>query len=111
MNRKPLESDWKTYREHVSAWRERYLEKKNQEIVAILEDEGRTPTERFWEARRAMDEEAEILTDCLEGHSRSKMYWNLVLMRGHDLILDEDLNAFSHELRESVLRSARGLSG
>ncbi|MDY7092710.1 MAG: multidrug transporter [Acidobacteriota bacterium] len=109
MHNKPLESDWKIYRERVSEWRERYLEKKNQEIVAILEDEGKTPTERFWEARRAMDEEADILTTCLDGHSRSKMSWNLLLMHGHGLVLDEDLEEFSDGLRESILRSSREL--
>lgn len=109
MPNKPLESDWKIYRERVSEWRERYLEKKNKEIVAILEDEEKKPTERFWEARRAMDEEAGILTDCLDGHSRSKMSWNLFLMHGHGLVLDEDLDEFSDGLRESILRSSREL--
>jgi hypothetical protein len=48
---KPKESDWKTFRKIVPELRERYLTEKNKEIVAIFMDEGRTPTERFWDAR------------------------------------------------------------
>ena len=47
MERKPKESDWKTFQKVVPELRERYLEEKNKEIVAIFTDEGRTPTQRF----------------------------------------------------------------
>lgn len=50
--RKLIKSDWKTFQSMVPELRERYLTEKNKEIVAIFMDEGRTPTERFWDARR-----------------------------------------------------------
>jgi hypothetical protein len=110
MERKPLESDWKTFRKLVSEWRERYLQKKNDEIIEILTDESKTPTERFWDAKERMKEEAKILVDCLDGHSRSKMAWYLLLMHRHELIQDYDLKEFSEALREQILTSSRSLA-
>jgi len=103
---KPLESDWKTFRRRVPQWRERYLDRTNEEIAARLTDETKTPTERFWEAKDAVDEEAKILVDCLDGHSRSNMKLHLLLMYRHGLVMDADLNAFSDALREWVLMAS-----
>lgn len=107
MNRKPKESDWKIFRKRVPEWRERYLNGKNKEIVAVLTDKERTPTKQFWDAKEKMETEAKILARCLDGHSRSSMHWYLCLMYGHGLIQDADLEEFSQELREQILTSSR----
>ncbi len=107
MERKPLESDWKTFKKRVPEWRERFLLKKNEEIIGILSDESKTPTERFWDAKTRMKEEAKILVDCLDGHSRSKMEWYLFLMHRHGLIQDADLKEFSEPLRELIREHRR----
>jgi hypothetical protein len=109
MERKPLESDWKTFRKRVPEWREQYLLKKNEEIIAILTDERKPPTERFWDAKKRMKEEAKTLVDCLDGHSRSKMQWYLLLMHRYGLIQDSDLREFSEAIREQILTSSRAL--
>jgi hypothetical protein len=103
---KPLESDWKTFWKGVPEWRERYLLKKNEEIIGVLTDERKTPTERFWDAKKRMKEEAKILTDCLDGHSRSKMHWYLILMYRYGLVQDSDLSQFSEPLRNQILASS-----
>ncbi|MFQ5637596.1 MAG: hypothetical protein ACE5IR_06325 [bacterium] len=82
---------------------------KNQEVLAVLTDDNKTPTEQFWDAKQKMKEEAKILIDCLDGHSRSKMNWYLFLMYSHGLIQDADLEEFSQELRKHILASSRGL--
>ena len=105
-----MESDWKTFAKRVPEWRERYLLKKNEEIIGILTDESKTPTERFWDAKKKMKEEAKVLVDCLDGHSRSKMQRYLLLMHLHGLIQDSDLNEFSEALREQILTSSRALT-
>lgn len=107
MSDKPLESDWKTFRKRVPEWRERYLRVKNEEIVAILTDRDRSPTEQFWNAKEKMSDEARILVDCLDGHSRSKMFRYLLLMYRHGLVGDEDLEEFSAGLRQDILAVAR----
>jgi hypothetical protein len=102
MHSKPLESDWKVFRERVLEWRERYLETRNAELVRILTDDRRTPTERFWEVKKCLDEDAKLLRDLLDGHSRSKMEWFLILMCGHGFIGEADLDEFSDGLRERI---------
>ena len=109
MESKPKESDWKVFRRRVPEWRERYLSLKNQEIIAILTEKDKTPTEQFWDAKEKMKEEARILVDCLDGHSRSKMDWYLFLMYRHGLIQNADLEEFSEELREQIRASLRRL--
>lgn len=111
MNTKPLESDWKTLHKRVPEWRERYLAEKNKEIAAILTDDAETPTDRFWRAKKRIEEEARILCDCLDGHSRSKMQWYLLLMYRYGLVVDKDLDEFSDMLRQEILNRNRGSVG
>jgi hypothetical protein len=103
MSKNVKESDWRAFRDSLVEWRERYLETTTQEIADVLQEEGASPTERFWNAKERIDEEATILRDCLDGHSRSKMDMHLVLMYRHGLIDDADLERFSDELRNWVL--------
>jgi len=65
-------SDWKIFGVRVPEWRERYLRRKNQELVELLGDEALTPTVRFWRAKDRMGEEVWVLTTCLDGHSKEK---------------------------------------
>ena len=101
-----LAADWRLMRRRVPEWRERYLARKNEEIAAVLQDETKTPTERFWEAKEIMDKEARILADCLNGHSRAKMVHYLLRMYCSGLIDRADLEEFSPELRERILAAA-----
>ena len=100
-------SDWKVFRRRVPEWRERYLRLRNEEVVGLLRDEALTPTERFWQAKERMAEEARVLQACLDGHSKRKVAWYLSLMYGHEMIGEDDLDEFSEGLRASV-RLAQG---
>lgn len=102
-----MESDWKIFRKRVPEWRERYLATKNQEIIRILTAEITTATEQFWNAKHRMEEEAQTLVNCLDGHSRSKMQWYLFMMYQYELIRDADLEEFSENLRKQVIASSK----
>ena len=104
MNSKPRESDWKIFRGRVPAWRERYLEKINREVLAIVTEGGRTPTERFWNAKEKMDEQAKVLASLLDDYSRSTMFRTLWSMHLQGFVVDEDLEEFSRELRDEICR-------
>lgn len=99
------ESDWKLFRKHAPEWRERYLEKKNREIINTLTQDGKTPTELFWETRDMMEKESRTLVDCFDGHSRSKLYWFITLMYDRDVIDSDDLNGFSDDFRQELKRA------
>jgi len=59
-----------------------------------------------------MRKEAKILENCFGRHSRSNMYFSLVIMIGHGLLLRSDVTEFSEELRLQLNRSfdERGIS-
>jgi hypothetical protein len=48
-----------------------------------------------------------MLTDCFDGHSRSRLTWFLLLMYRRGVIDGADLTGFSDELRDEM-SSARG---
>ncbi len=108
---KTKESDWKLFSKHVPGWRERYLERKNQEIADLLTSQEGTPTERFWSTLKKMKEEKHKLVECFDPHSRSRMLMSLLLMHRHGIIADVDLNDFSTELREWIRTSVNSLDG
>lgn len=111
MPEKPLESDWKTFSKRLCEWRERYLEAKNQEILKVLVDEARTPTERFWDTYNMMRSEGRILKDCLDGASRSRMWLMMIGLYGSGFIGEKDLDEFSPGLRERTLAAFRHREG
>ena len=103
MTDSPKESDWKAFRDIVPDLRERYLHRRNAELVALLGDDSLSPTEQFWNVEERTREIAKILRACLDDHSRSRMFGYMVLMHGHDMLTDLDLERFSQELREKIL--------
>jgi hypothetical protein len=102
MNGKPKESDWKQFRDMVEFLKERYLKEKNRKLDQILADSERTATDQFWDTFEAMKKEKKVLQDCLDGHSRSKMYFSMFLMLRHGMLKEKDLKAFSEELQEQL---------
>jgi len=104
MNQKPKESDWKRFHRIVSDLRERYLKEQNVELVGILTDPKRSPTEQFWDTFEKMKEERKILIDCLDNHSRSHMFMSMALMCRYGMLKKEDLEGFSDELRDRLNR-------
>ena len=104
---KPKESDWKKFRNSLDKWRENYLKRKNEEIRAILEDENRSETEKFWDIVDFQKEESKVLRNCLDGYSRSKMSLHMALMKKYEMICQEDIEEFSEELQEYIKNIVR----
>ena len=103
MHDKPDEKDWKAFRNLVPILRERYLRARNEELTAILGDDDRSPTEKFWDLEERAGEIAAALRACLDGHSRTKMRQFMIQMLGVGMMAVEDLDAFSEELRERMI--------
>jgi len=102
MREKPKESDWKHFRKSVELLRERYLREKNSELVRMLSAQDKTATEQFWDTFEEMEKEKKTLQDCLDGHSRSKMFMSMLLMLRYGMLKEEDLNSYSEELQEQL---------
>ena len=90
--------------------RERYLAEQNARISAILTDPGKTETDRFWTAMEEMQKQAKVLRQCLDGHSRSKMWLFVLSMVGVGMLRKKDLAEFSEEMQKSVKDSLAAYS-
>jgi hypothetical protein len=101
---------WNLFEERAPAWRDRYLERRNRELVGALTRPGKTQTERYWEAKNRADQEARTLLACLDGHSRSKLSSKLTryleLMYRYGVIGSDELSEFSDELRQEIARGS-----
>ena len=97
---KPKESDWKKFRNSLDKWRELYLKRKNDEIRAILEDNNRDETDKFWDIVEFQKNESIKLRDCLDDISRSKMFMHMLFMKKYKMICKEDIEEFSEELQK-----------
>jgi hypothetical protein len=98
------ESDWKRFRNSLEKWRERYLKWKNDEMRSILEERNRNETEKFWDIVEFQKKEAKILSNCLDGYSRSSMTSHMALMMKYKMIDQDDVEEFSEELQEFLER-------
>lgn len=96
------ESDWRKFRDMVPMLRERYLASRNVRISTLLADPKKNETERFWAAMDVMKREAKILCECLDGHSRSKMWLYMLTMIRYGMFTREDLSGFSEGLQQQL---------
>ncbi|MDB6028081.1 MAG: hypothetical protein JWM68_4304 [Verrucomicrobiales bacterium] len=97
-----MESDWKKFREMVPQLRERYLADRNARIAAMLANPQKSETERFWEAMEEMEKEVKVLQQCLDGHSRSKMWLYVLAMIRAGMLRKEDMEGFSEERQKEA---------
>jgi hypothetical protein len=104
MNDRPRESDWKQFSSMIENLRDRYLQTKNRELVQLLTDPDRTPTEQFWDTSEKIRQDEKVLRECLGRHSRSNMFFSMALMCRCGMIQKEDLKPFSTELQGDLDR-------
>jgi hypothetical protein len=97
-----IESDWKKFRDMVPKLRERYLMDRNARVAAILADPTKNETQRFWDAMKEMEREASVLQQCLDGHSRSKMWLYMLAMIRAGMLTRDDMVVFSADLQKEV---------
>jgi hypothetical protein len=96
----PQKSDWKRFRDSLDKWREGYLKRKNGKILAILQDQNLSETEKFWNIFDFQKTESRKLRDCLDGYTKSNMTLHMALMKKCEMISQEDIEEFSTELQE-----------
>ena len=97
-----IESDWKKFRDMVPKLRERYLADRNTRLAAVLVDPAKNQTQRFWDAMEEMEREAKVLRQCLDGHSRSKMWLYMLTMIRAGMLTREDVAVFSADLQKEI---------
>ena len=100
------ESDWKLLRKLVPGWQERYMDKLNKEYLEILSRDC-NPSTNFLELKKRIDEDKRNIGVVIDMR-RSRMVSNLLMMLEEKVIVIEELDDFSEELKEEINLYFRG---
>ena len=95
-------ADWKLFRERLPEWQEAYMERLIQKYIKLLQGEENA-SDKFWklEKRIQRDKRKPGVMLTLE---KSETPWNLVALLKDKVITPSDLEGFSDDMKEIVLR-------
>ena len=96
----PSKSDWRLYRKKVSGWQENYMERLIKDYITYLSSDERAST-KFWEMEKRIKADKKTPGVCIELNKRN-MIFDLVRFLQDGVIIFDDLDEFSDELRENV---------
>ena len=102
------ESDWKLFRNRLPDWQEAYMERLNNEYIALLSAPG-PASEKFWRLEKRLRED-ESGVGVVAQMSRSYMERNIMNLLSDGVITLDDLNGFSEDLREKMAFIAKAES-
>ena len=91
--------DWRIFKKNLPLWQERHMDRLNCEYCEILQGNG-NPSEKFWELEKRvnMDKKSGVIVRM----SRSNMINILVSLLNDNIIVQDDLNEFSDEIKEII---------
>ncbi len=96
------EKDWKLFRKKLPGWQEDCMNRLNKEYMEILSQEGKNPSDIFWELDSRLKRDKNLTGVIARDMRRSNMYGLLIdLLRENTITLD-DLSDFSEELQERL---------
>ncbi len=94
--------DWNLFRERIAGWQEAYIGRLNREYVELLSRDD-SDAEKFWELYKRMCRD-KCCTGVQVQMRYSELLTDLCRMINEGAISYEDLDGFSDELREAVIR-------
>lgn len=95
--------DWKLFREKVPDWQEHYMEELVREYAAFLSDNSKDASEKFWELEKRIKKDKRHPGVIME-MSKSEAIWDIVYLIRLKVITYKDLEEFSDELKQEVIR-------
>ena len=94
--------DWILFRERIAGWQEAYIGRLNREYIELLSRDG-SEAEKFWELYKRIRRDKRC-TGVLAEMRNSEILANLCRLVNEGAIGYDDLDGFSEELREDVIR-------
>ena len=93
--------DWKLFNEKLAGCQEIYMERLNKEYIALLSEEGKKASERFWklEERIRSDRRHPGVIMTVE---KSSAVFDIIDLIKLGVITYDDLADFSEELQQAV---------
>lgn len=96
----PSKKDWKLYREKISEWQEHYMERLIKDYIAYLSSDEAAST-KFWEMEKRIRQDKKTPGVCIEV-KKGNMMFDLIHLINDGVIVFDDLNEFSDELKENI---------
>ena len=96
----PSKRDWKLFREKISGWQERYMERLVKEYADYLYRDL-PASQKFWTLEKRIRQDRKKPGVCIE-LSKSDMFWDMARLVLDGVITMEDLADFSDDTREAV---------
>ncbi len=96
------ESDWKILRQLSAVALERFCEKVLSEVEAIRADNSKSIHQRYLDVFQLMRKRDKELAQAFDNLRRSTALEQLILMKAHGLITDEEFSRFSQETQDAV---------
>ena len=96
----PSKRDWKLYREKIGDWQEHYMEKLVKEYADYLCSDLPAST-KFWEMEKRIKRDRKTPGVWIELR-KSDMFWDIAGLINDKVILMDDLEEFSDDLKEAV---------
>jgi len=97
---RPAERDWKLFRKKLPDWQENFMNRLNKEYMEILSQEGKNPSDIFWELDGRIKHDKKLTGVVVHDMSRSNMYEHLIELLQEDAITLDDLSDFSDDFQE-----------
>ena len=94
--------DWILFRERIAGWQEAYIGRLNREYIELLTRDA-PEAEKFWELYRRIRRDKRN-TGVQAEMRNSEILANLCRLVNEGVIGYDDLDGFSEELREDVIR-------
>ena len=96
----PSKKDWKLYREKISGWQERYMEKLIKDYIDYLNGDEPAST-KFWEMENRIRNDKKTPGVYIE-LSKGDIMFDLIRLMKDGVIEFNDFEEFSDELKENI---------
>ena len=91
-------SDWEIFKVIKEKALDRYCERSLENVEKMIWNSKASNQQRFHDLFDLMQESNVKLGDIFDGHSQSKAYFQLLLMRREGLVEDEELEGLTEEI-------------
>lgn len=93
--------DWKLFRERLAVWQENYMAQLNKQYIALLSEEDKKASDKFWELEKRIKNDKCHPGVILE-MKKSEAIWNIVYLIRLGVITFDELDDFSNDLKQTV---------
>jgi hypothetical protein len=96
------EPDWRIFRTLRPVWLDRFCQRVNGELIAVLSDKSRSQHERYLAAYKLIHKRDKEVGHAFNDFRRSTAVFQIAIIRKLGVITDEEIGRFGKEVRASL---------